>query len=67
MLNTEYPSIPTFDMNSVFCTSGTCNFLRNGIPMLRDTVPHISQHASDLVGQALAEWSRANLPDLLDR
>jgi peptidoglycan/LPS O-acetylase OafA/YrhL len=67
MLNTEYPSIPTFDMNSVFCTSGPCNFLRNGIPMLRDTVPHISQHASDLVGQALAEWSRANLPDLLDR
>lgn len=65
LIRSEFPSVRVFDQNDVFCSSNGCNFLKDGIPLLRDETPHISEFASALTGQALANWAAVNEPELL--
>jgi len=65
LLHSQFPSVRLFDLNDVFCTDSGCDFLRGGVPLLRDAAPHLSVLASDLVGQALERWAKTSLPDLV--
>lgn len=64
LIHSEFPSVRVFDPNDVFCTSTDCNFLKDGVPLLRDPY-HVSVFGSTLVGQAFAKWAAVNEPELL--
>lgn len=57
------PQTLIFDENSVFCESGKCNVIRDGLPLYRDQFDHISEYGSALVAQSLANFLQQKLPD----
>ena len=60
----EFPLALVFDPNDAFCDEIICKYMRNGIPLLRDSAPHISTEGSILVSEMFAKWAKINLPQL---
>ncbi|TNE63537.1 MAG: acyltransferase [Alphaproteobacteria bacterium] len=59
------PQVRFFDQNDIFCDAGTCSFIRDGMPLVRDEV-HMSEFASDLVQGNFTLWAKQNVPDIFD-
>ncbi len=64
LIHSEFPSVRVFDPNDVFCSSTDCNYLKDGVPLIRDNT-HISAYGSDLAGQAFAKWAAVNEPEMV--
>lgn len=60
IINSEFPNVLVFDPNEAFCEAKECKFIKNGIPLLRDSAPHISIEGSKLVAEEFANWARRN-------
>lgn len=54
-----------FDQNDVFCPDSKCSWVRNSMPLHRDT-GHTSEYASIILQQYFTPWMRDNLPELLN-
>ena len=59
------PQVKFFDTDQVFCTTGTCSFIKDGIPLLRDGASHLSEYGSDELAKLLVAWAKFNEPKLL--
>ncbi|MEI6536066.1 MAG: SGNH hydrolase domain-containing protein [Verrucomicrobiaceae bacterium] len=62
LVNREFPNVKLFDINQAYCDTLGCDFLSDGIPILRDEASHLSLHASDLVAQKFVQWVNTNYP-----
>jgi peptidoglycan/LPS O-acetylase OafA/YrhL len=61
LITQKFPSTLIFDPNDAFCERTVCEFMKDGVPLLRDTSPHISQAGSRLVAEVFADWAQSNL------
>ena len=61
LITEKFPATSIFDPNNVFCDGTTCGFLKDGLPLLRDTIPHISLAGSRLVAADFISWAQKNL------
>ena len=57
LISKEFPSTLIFDPNEAFCDSMKCEFMRGGLPLLRDKEPHMSLAGSQLVAEEFQEWA----------
>ena len=57
-----------FDQNDVFCDrmDGKCSFVRDGLPLHRDSSGHTSEYASILLQNYFTKWAQINLPSIFD-
>jgi len=60
----KHPTVQYFDQNEVVCDRNVCNFIKEGLPLLRDE-GHYSEFGSDEVVRKFAEWARRVEPELL--
>lgn len=58
------PNVLFFDQNDVYCESGGCSHVRDGMPLDRDP-NHLSEHGSVLVYERFVEWARTHVPEIL--
>jgi len=61
MVEEEFPSTLIFDPNDSFCNEKECNFTNLGVPLLRDTAPHMSIAGSRLVAENFSRWFKLHL------
>ena len=61
IIKTEFPETLIFDPNDAFCSTNKCEFMKNGLPLLRDSAPHISIAGSRLVAKEFAIWASDKL------
>ena len=66
LIRNEFPQAKLFDPNDAFCDESMCEFMKEGIPLLRDSAPHISIEGSKLVAKEFANWSSENLRNEID-
>ncbi len=66
LISSEFPSAKIFDPNEAICDSGECEFMQNGIPLLRDKAPHMSSAGSGVVAEEFQDWASTNLTSLSD-
>ncbi|NRQ49343.1 SGNH hydrolase domain-containing protein [Aeromicrobium stalagmiti] len=59
----EHPDVKVYDPSSVFCTDSTCSLLKDGRPLMRDTV-HLSVLGSRLAAQDFQRWAATRVPGL---
>lgn len=64
-LASRVPGILFFEQNQAFCKEGQCSLIADGYPLIRDGYYHISEHASELVGDAFVKWAETNYPAIL--
>ncbi len=57
------PNVLFFDQNSLFCDSHICKFLKNNIPLVRDS--HFSEYGSIEMSKVFANWALSNVPSLI--
>lgn len=60
------PRVKFFDTNALFCTTGTCSYIKDGIPLLRDDSSHFSEFGSNELAKLFVEWVKANAPSILE-
>jgi peptidoglycan/LPS O-acetylase OafA/YrhL len=60
-----HPDVVFYDQNPLFCDTLTCQFVKNGLPLLRDGNGHYSQYGSELQIQQFVSWAKQNEPELL--
>lgn len=61
------PGVKIFDTDSVFCSSGTCSYIKYGIPLIRDDASHLSEFGSSELSKLFVEWARTNTPGILKK
>jgi len=61
LITEKFPATLVFDPNNVFSDGATCEFLKDGLPLLRDMVPHLSLAGSRLVAADFISWAQENL------
>jgi peptidoglycan/LPS O-acetylase OafA/YrhL len=59
------PNVLAFDQNVLFCSERGCSYKVDGLPAFRDEYSHLSEYASRKLSEKFVEWSRTNLPELL--
>lgn len=52
----NYPNILIFNQNALFCDKESCNYKKNGMPLLRDQYYHISEYGSELMANLFTDW-----------
>ncbi len=52
------PRVWFFDQNEVFCLDGSCSFILDGKPMIRDESGHYSEFASSVVARLFATFAK---------
>jgi peptidoglycan/LPS O-acetylase OafA/YrhL len=57
------PSVLFFEPNDVFCTESRCSFVRDGMPLHRDST-HMSEYASIMLQDSFTEWAKENLAEI---
>jgi len=60
-----HPDVPVFQQNPLFCDSGECRLVKDGMPLLRD-FRHYSEFGSRQIIALFAEWAKTNMPEILD-
>jgi hypothetical protein len=65
-LSRTHPELRFFDQNVVFCASGECSYLKEGLPLYRDSYSHLSEYASLQLQTPFTVWAREQVPELLD-
>jgi peptidoglycan/LPS O-acetylase OafA/YrhL len=63
-ISSTNPRVLFFDQNEMYCESGTCAYIRNGMPLYRDKA-HLSEYGSDLLQDYFTRWAESNVPALL--
>ena len=61
-----HPELRFFDQNIVFCESDECSYLKDGLPLYRDSYSHLSEYASLQLQKPFTAWAREQVPELLD-
>ena len=61
LISSEFPTALIFDPNEAICDSDKCEFMRDGLPLLRDRAPHISLAGSRIVAEEFQDWASDNL------
>jgi hypothetical protein len=61
----QHPDVVFYDQNPLFCDTLTCQFVKDGLPLLRDGNGHYSQYGSELQIQQFVSWAKQNEPELL--
>jgi peptidoglycan/LPS O-acetylase OafA/YrhL len=56
LIRNKYPAVRLFDPNEAFCNESGCNFLIDGLPIIRDASGHLSDWGSQLVAQNFEEY-----------
>ena len=65
-LSSTHPELRFFDQNIVFCESGECSYLKEGLPLYRDSYSHLSEYASLQLQTPFTVWAREQVPELFD-
>jgi len=60
-----HPDVRVFDQNELFCRSGKCSPLLNGMPIYRDDASHYTEYASSEVAKQFVEWAKVHMPGIL--
>ncbi|HGM5581282.1 TPA: acyltransferase family protein [Pseudomonas putida] len=60
-----HPDVQVFDQNEIFCSSGKCSPLLNGMPVYRDDASHYTEYASDEVAKRFVEWAKIHAPGII--
>jgi peptidoglycan/LPS O-acetylase OafA/YrhL len=61
LISREFPTALIFDPNEAICDSDKCEFMRDGLPLLRDKAGHMSFAGSRIVAEQFQDWARDNL------
>jgi hypothetical protein len=61
LITQKFPSTLIFDPNYAFCEGTACEFMKDGVPLLRDAAPHMSLAGSRLVAANFVDWAERNL------
>lgn len=64
-LNKHNYNISYFDQNVVFCNDNECSYVKNDLPLYRDSSPHTSEYSSILLQNHFNEWLMLNNIDML--
>ncbi len=64
-IHASNPKVLFFDQNDIFCDARNCNLIRDGLPLYRDEVHHISEFGSIGVAENFVGFLRQNLPEAL--
>lgn len=60
------PRVKFFDTNSLFCSSGECSYVKDGIPLLRDEASHLSEFGSIELAKLFVVWAKTSAPSVLE-
>lgn len=63
-IGAKYPGLLIFDPLDIFCEAGSCSYVAEGRPLLRDP-SHLSELGSRAFAQLFADWARTHLPAIL--
>jgi hypothetical protein len=64
-LHASNPEVLFFDQNGLFCNDRDCSLIRDGMPLYRDELHHISEFGSMRIAELLVGFLRQNLPEAL--
>lgn len=62
-ISASNPSVRFFDQNDLFCDSGGCSMVSNGMPLARD-YGHISEYGSVKLQVIFSKWAETNIPGI---
>ncbi|WP_448651433.1 acyltransferase family protein [Pseudomonas fluorescens] len=60
------PRVKFFDTNAVFCSTGECSYIKDGVPLLRDDSSHFSEFGSIELAKLFVTWAKTNAPAILE-
>ncbi len=64
-IHASNPKVLFFDQNDMFCDDKNCNLIRDGLPLYRDEMHHISLFGSNLVAENFVGFLQQNQPEAL--
>ncbi|MFJ4433779.1 acyltransferase family protein [Pseudomonas sp. NPDC089395] len=59
-----HPQVQFFDQNELFCKTGRCSMILEGMPIFRDQVFHYSEYASEKMSEEFATWAKVHAPEI---
>ncbi|MNR31627.1 hypothetical protein D3C85_1491490 [compost metagenome] len=62
----KHPEVKFFDQNELFCKTGKCSMILDGMPIFRDQVFHYSEYASEKMSEEFSTWAKVNAPDIFN-
>lgn len=61
-----HPQVKFFDQNELFCKTGKCSMILDGMPIFRDQFFHYSEYASEKMSEEFSSWAKTNAPDIFN-